>query len=445
MRVVILSTLSLPLLALACAPVTRSYPPGSGGATSSSSAETSSASTGGAGGSGGGVPTGSCVKVGLPFDVLSSNDLGAKAQLQPDVLLASDQENVAMVHVIVKDYNQNQVDVRTVLGGVKPLGSFSSFGSPTAPPFSPRAAWAVAGQLHVEGAQGNAVEELNVAVDPDNGVGPSGALKQFETPIECLQSGQLGATVFAQDGPNARYLAVCDLSASSMPSLLYAGGWTGKPVLVATAMLSEAVMRPTAYSFAGSTHLAFFANDGQVFFSYGPAVTDLGKTQAFRLTADPDARQGVFFAAPLPADDGVTLLSAHFNLMTDKGQFWTGATPTTSYATLSQVPPPGFASAQDIPTLKDAVTPTVPGWDAKGIVSAGTTPDNKGVHLFWLTRQGQPLVFGQEVYKAVDTTVLSASAAPLGDTTLVVWTEKTGSTTTTKYLVRGQVLSCTSG
>ncbi|MEO7594801.1 MAG: hypothetical protein ABI134_26535, partial [Byssovorax sp.] len=70
-----LSALGLPLVVLACAPVTRTFEPGSGGATSSSSsADTSSASTGGTGGSGGSggkAPSGSCTKVDAPFDILT--------------------------------------------------------------------------------------------------------------------------------------------------------------------------------------------------------------------------------------------------------------------------------------------------------------------------------------------------------------------------------------
>lgn len=437
----------LPLLALACAPVERTYPTSSGGSDSSGlsavAATSSAASTGGTGGSGGGVPTGSCAKVGVPFDILTMTDLGAKAKLSSKLYLAADQESTAMVHVVVKDDNQKQLHLRTVVPGPKPLGNLAHYGNPGVPPYDPSAVWAVNGQLHIEGSLGNTLEDLTFDIDAVSGVKPDGLLTAFQTPIECLQSGTLGEHVFAQDGAKARYLAVCNPSMAPQPYLLYAGGWTGQPVLVASDVGSAPVMRPMVYAFVGGTHLAFFAdNDSQSFFSYGADVTKLAKPQPFRLTADSTARHGVFFTAPLPGDDGVAILAAHFNLSTSNGQYWSGSTSIADYATLSQVPPPGLELAQNIPSLMDAVTPSLPGWDAKGIVSAGYSGDHKGVYLDWLTRVGHPIVFGQAIYTTTDTEVINAGAAVLGDTTLVVWIEQIGAGSPYQYLVRGQAVSC---
>ncbi len=101
------------------------------------------------------------------------------------------------------------------------------------------------------------------------------------------------------------------------------------------------------------------------------------------------------------------------------------------------------AAALPINSLGEAVTPSPPGLGAQGMFSAGSTPDDKAVRLFWLTREGTPLVFGQEIYKSVDTTVRAAAAAPWGDSsTLVVWIERTGASSPYQYLVRGQRMAC---
>jgi hypothetical protein len=166
-----LSALGLPLLGLACSPVTREFPTGSGGATASSVEASSSAS---AGGSGGSTPTGSCSKVGTPFDILGSADLGG-ASLTSSLLVVPDQESLAMVHVILADQGQSQILVRTVLDDVQPLGNLAHFGNPAGGPlFNPIAAWGGGGHLHIEGFAGNSIEELNYDVDPMKGVGADG-------------------------------------------------------------------------------------------------------------------------------------------------------------------------------------------------------------------------------------------------------------------------------
>ena len=441
----VLSTLGLPLLALACSPVTRTFDTGSGGATASS-VEASSASSGGAGGSGGsggGAPTGTCTKVDAPFDILSSDELG-KASLSNFVLLAPDQESLAMVHVILSDYAQSQTLVRTVVDDVQRLGNFSHFGDPSGGPvFHPEAVWAGGGHLHLEGYAGNNIDELNFDVDPTKGVGATGNLDPYITPIECLQSGTLEKVVFAQDGEKARYIAVCQSITAGANSLLFSGGWTGKPVQVASDVSTSVAMHPTIYSFFGGEHLVFFTtNDGFNSFSHGATVDQLANLQSFSVVKSTTERQGIFTVSPRTADDGATFIGAHFDINLDKGEYWTGSTRTKDYATLAQVPPPGFSATQSIPTLKDGVTPSPATWNKQGVFSAGTSPDDKSVRLFWLTREGQALAFGQEIYKSADTSLRAAAAAPWGDTsTLVVWLERTTSAPF-KELVRGQRLSC---
>lgn len=439
---VFLSALGLPLLVLACAPVSRTYTSGSGGATSSSSADTSSTGTGGSGGSGGKAPSGSCTKEGLPFDILTAVELGSGTSLADEILLVPEQKNVAMIHVVLKDAAQSRVLVRTVVDSAKLLGNFVQFGSPGVPPFKPSVAWGGA-HLHIEGTTGSSIGELNFSIDPDDGVITGGKPDVFATPNDCLQGGNLGSVAFAQDGEKARYLASCIPSQAGPPARLFAGGWTGQPVEIAADVSSSNLMHPTFYAFAGSKHLAFFSgNDGQSFFSQGATVTELVNLHPFLLTMEPDTFQGIFAAPPRPANDGVTILGAHFNIKTSKGQYWTGSPLATDYATLAQTPPPGFAPVQDITSLQDTVTPSPPSWNEQGIVSAGATPDGDEARLFWLTREGKPLVFGQEAYKSTDTTIRGANAAPFsGSDILVVWIERTGATDDTS-LVRGQRMSC---
>ena len=443
---VVLSALGLPLLVLACAPVSRTYPDGSGGATSSASVVASSASTGGSGGSGGKAPSGSCTNEGTPFDILSKDELGS-ASLNSSVFLVPDQENLAMIHVILSDGAKNQVIVRTVVDDPKRLGNLAAYGDATAPAFSPRAAWGGGGRLHVEGVASNTIEELNFSVDPTNGVIADGKVDGYETPIQCLQGGSTGQLSFAQDGEKARFVVVCQPNVAAgppPPARLFAGGWTGAPVQIAASDVpADTVMQPQLYSFVGGQHLVFFSSkEGYSFFSQGTTVDALAKLQPLQFTTDPDARQGIFALAPTTADDGVVLLGAHFNPTTNKGQYWTGSVLAKDYSVLSQVPLPGCVPAQDISSLKDAVTPSPLSWNAQGAVSAGTTPDDTAVRMFWLTREGKPLVFGQEIYKSTDTTLRGASAAPLGAAaTLVVWIERTETSPPT-YVVRGQRVGC---
>lgn len=434
---------------LACTPKVRTYPTGAGGSgggdssSTSTMGTTSTSSSTGTGGAGGSIPTGSCTKSGSAFDILSTNDLGAGSSLTSDVFLVADQENHAMVHVVVADSALSRILVRTVVDDVSPIGGLSQFGAVGTPSFQPRAAWAAAGQLHLEGSRGSSIEELGFPIDPDKGMGADGATVPFATPVECLQGGHLGHLAFAQDGANVRYIAVCESDTSGNPSLLFAGGSLGQPVQLASDTSIATVMQPQIYSYVNGTHLVFFApNDGQFYFSYGAAVDAITQVQPFRITADPDARQGVFSVVPLPADDGVALLAAHFNVNLSMGQYWTGSVLTKSYATLSQVPPPGLELAQDIPSLNEAVTPSPPSWNATGIFSAGTTAQGKILRMFWLTREGKPLVFGQDVYTTVDTTISGGNAAPFGDSgALVVWIEQTASSPP-QYLVRGQKMIC---
>jgi hypothetical protein len=449
---IILSTLGLPLLLLACTPKVRPDPSGSGGAggsggatstgTTTTSGPTTGTGTGGSGGSGGSVPTGICTKSGSAFDILSTNDLGAGSSISSDVRLVADQQKHAMVHVVVTDYAQNRIVARTVVDDVSPLGGLAQFGAVGTPSFQVDAVWGSAGYVRIEGSSGNAIEELGFPINPDTGVGADGAIVPFATPTECQQGGYLSRLVFAQDGSKARYLAVCGSNTQGSPSLLFAGGWSGQPVQLASDLPDSTLMLPQFYSYANGTHLAFFSsNDGKYYFSYGAGVDALTAAQPFRITADVNAQQGVFATAPLPADQGVALFAAQFTQSADTGQFWTGSVLAKDYGTLSQVPPPGLALAQDIPSLKTATAPINPTWNETGIFGAGSA-GGKTLQMFWLTRKGKPLVFGQEVYTTTDTTIQGGNAAPFGDSgALVVWVERI-ETSPPQYLVRGQKMTC---
>ena len=443
---VFLSALGLPLLVLACAPVSRTYGSGGGGATSSSSADASSAATGGSGGSGGKALTASCTNEGTPFDILTKDELGT-ASLDDSILLAPDQENVGMVHVILSDVGKNQIIVRTVVDDPKRLANLSYFGNASAPVFSPRAAWGGGGRLHIEGVASNAIQELNFNVDPTNGVAPDGKVDGYQTPIQCLQGGYTDQLAFAQDGEKARFVVVCRPNVVAGPpplTRLFAGGWTGAPVQLAADVPDVTLMRPDLYAFVGGKHIVFFTSmEGTTFFGQGTTVEELTTLQPLRFTTDPAARQGIFALAPTTASDGIALIGAHINPTTEMGQYWTGSALAKDYAALSQEPSPGFVAAQDIATVKEAVTPSPLGWNAQGAFSAGVVPDKKSVHMFWLTREGKSLIFGQEIYKSADTVVRGASAAPLGSSaTLVVWVERTGTAAPYAYQVRGQRVSC---
>jgi hypothetical protein len=259
-----------------------------------------------------------------------------------------------------------------------------------------------------------------------------------------LQGGSLGEIAFAQEGEKARYIAVCNSSTAGANSLLFVGGWTGKTVQIASDVESAAVMHPILYSFIGGEHLVFFStHNGAFSFSHGATVEQLAALQPISFSSSAGESQAVLTMSPRTADDGVTIIGAHFNLNAGMGEYWTGSTLAADYGTLSQVPPPGYAAAQPITALGEAVTPSPPGSSAQGIFSAGATPDDKAVRLFWLTREGKPLAFGQDIYKSVDTTVRAAAAAPWGESsTLVVWIERTEASLPSQYLVRGQRMAC---
>lgn len=448
-----LSALGLPIAFLACTPVVRPAPAGTGGsggsggtASMGSTTSTGGSTTTGAGGSGGAMPVGTCSKSGLPFDIVSASDLGAGAQLTDKIYLVPDLEKRAMVHVLVEDPGHDSVVVRTVFDDPSPLGALTLFNNGNTPGFRPQIGWAANGQLAIHGRAKYSLLRVDFPVDPDKGVGANGTPTGIQVPTECLQTGSIDRVAFARDGDVARYVMVCpqDQADAGPPvALLYSGDVTAMPTLIATDDPTAPVMQPDLYTFVDGTSLVTFTqNMSGAFFSYGITPQDLAKVQPFKLTAAPGVAQGVFALPPLAGDTGVAVISAFFDKNTGKGQFWAGPLLTKDFGSLSQTPPPSLAPIAEVTVLADVAPIQNPTWDAAGIHGAGATQDKSSVRFSWFTRDGKPLVFAQPVYTATGSTILVAGAAPLGDfARLVVWIEQSADSPP-QYVVKGQKLIC---
>ncbi len=70
-------------------------------------------------------------------------------------------------------------------------------------------------------------------------------------------------------------------------------------------------------------------------------MEELATLQPISFSASAGESQAVLTMTPRTADDGVTIIGAHFNLNAGMGEYWAGSTRTKDYATLAQVPPPG--------------------------------------------------------------------------------------------------------
>jgi hypothetical protein len=440
------------LLVFACAPKVRPDPISSGGAGGSGGSglgglggSVAEGSVTGAGGGGGSAPMGSCSKAGQIFTILGDAELDGTPKLDDKLYLVPDPGMRSKVHVVLTDNGMNRVLVRTVIDDQSPLGNFSQYGGIGAPSFRLAGARVGNNNLILRGTNGNNVAALVFPVDPDKGVKVDGVVQPLPTPIECLQGGHPGKVAFALGSAPPLYLVTCLPDDPAITTgALFAGDGTGMPTQIAIKDQSAPEMSPGLYSYENGVHLAFFGGDSKsTFFSYGATVDLLGALQPIQLTPGGATLQGVFAMVPLPADNGITLISAFFDTAVGKGQFLAGPTLAKDYATLAKVPPGGSAPIQDIAALADVAPIFFPTWDPTGIYGGGASTDGATARVYWFTRDGKPRVFGQTIYTSPGSTILTASAATLGTlNTLVVWTERDDSANPPKYSVKGQKLIC---
>jgi hypothetical protein len=249
-----------------------------------------------------------------------------------------------------------------------------------------------------------------------------------------------------------RYAAGC--SQQSNASL-----WLGNsdaatmPTLVASGMTTDMLMNPVMYGYVASEHFIVFrgatdfSTEG---FGYGTTAAALGAAppQLFNLVSGQIVQP--FALVPTVAGDAFTLFAASVDPSLKSASIWAGVVAPSGFATLGQT---SAALTQIYSTMN------VPGvgfsnsvsTDAKSIYLAGASVDGTKVQLGWTRRDGTPLVMQQTVHTTTNptctaatncNTVLTAAAAPLGISTLVVWVEQTPATPpqTTVYAV---VLLCT--
>lgn len=442
-----LSALGLPLVLLACTPKERPDPTGSGGSGATSAGPvtaTGAVTSTGAGGSGGSPPMGSCTKAGPAFTIMGDTELTGTPKLDDRIYLVPDVAKRAMVHVVLEDNGMNRLLVRSIVDDPSPLGNFTQFAALNLPSFRPSGAQVVAGALHVRGSLGNDLSQLIFPLDPDKGVGIDGSQVNLPTPIECLQGGHPGKIVFAPGTTPPQYLVTCVEEAPGTLARLFHGDGVGAPTKLLAKDPASPEMEPQLYTFEGGRHLVVFGGDkGGSFFSQGLNPSLLGALQPLKLTPDPVALEGVFATVPLPADQGITLITAFFDTSVGKGKFLAGPVLAKDYATLAKIPAGNIAPIEVIAAIADVAPIFRPTWDMTGIFGGGASTDSASARFYWFTRDGKPLVFGQSIYTSPGPTILTANAAPLGDINkLVVWTERDDAAAPPKYTVKGQKLIC---
>jgi hypothetical protein len=441
-----LAALGLPIVLLACTPKLRLDPIGAGGTGGAAAvgATTTSGATTGGGGSGGSIPMGTCTKAGQPFTIMGDVELDGATKLDDKIYLVPDASKRAMVHVVIEDKGQNRVLVRSVIDDPSPLGNFAQHGAVGVPSFRPAAARVVAGQLAIRGINSLEVAQMTFALDPDNGVGPDGLVQALPTPSACTVGGHPGRVVFAPGIDQPRYVVTCVDDPPGMLARLYVSNDSNTTDEIGGKDPASPAMQPALYAYENGIHLVIYGGDkGGSFFSFNADDTQLLDLQPLKLTPGAAELEGVFAAVPLPADDGVTLITAFFDTTAGKGKFLAGPVLSKDYGTLAKIPAGNLAPIEAISTFADVAPIFRPTWDATGIFGGGASTDSASARFYWFTRDGKPLVFGQAIYTSPGPAILAGNAAPLGDINkLVVWIERDSAFTPPKDTVKGQKLVC---
>jgi hypothetical protein len=235
----------------------------------------------------------------------------------------------------------------------------------------------------------------------------------------------------------ARYVTACNLKNTSGP---YAASlWIGSsdssttPAQVATGMTSDTLMSPYAYAFVNGQHFVVLAKPAGLgalaaSLAYGPDAASL--KMATPLMIMPNMNTIVLGLSPLPTNDGFVLFAAAVDSAFNNGSLWAGPVKTPDFAGLAQTPPPALKQILSSSMVSAHAGIYSPALAPQGIVAAGETKDQSTIKLWWFDANGTPLVAEMEVYTPTTTSIGPAVAAPLGIATLVVWTEKSGSSYT---------------
>jgi hypothetical protein len=179
---------------------------------------------------------------------------------------------------------------------------------------------------------------------------------------------------------------------------------------------------------------------GEAYFRTGATAADLATAQQIQFSADPGQRESVFGAVPLPAGDGVTLLIVHFTpppmltLVAEAGVM-------KNYASLAQVPPPGFTPIFTLADASQFSPPSPAASDGENLYLTLTPPSGKSVNLNWVTSRGA-LLPNSPVFTVPDgdsTLILNSAVALVSFKLLVAWVEQRDGA----HTVRGQRLLCT--
>jgi hypothetical protein len=306
----------------------------------------------------------------------------------------------------------------------------------------------------------NTIGQTSVALDTSNGrdaveSSPPPTYLSWMNPSDCTaNNAQIRA--LAVTGPDAsgvvRYVVTC---AQSNAASLWLGtsDATAPPTMVATGMTTDQLMKPSLYAYVANEHFVVFkgASDFSTqAFGYGvtPAALGAMQPQPFNLVANQIAQ--TFAVIPTVAGDALTFFMASIDPGLQSASVWTGIVSPSGYATLGQ-------TSQALKQIFSTTSVAGVGFsnnintDAKSVYLGGASVDGTNVQFSWTRRDGTPLVLQQTLHTTKNATcslasncntVLTAAAAPLGMSTLVVWVEQTAATPpqTSVYAVR---LLCT--
>jgi hypothetical protein len=381
---------------------------------------------------------GKCTLDLAPFDILTAADLGGHAVEAFSLLLVNGNDRA---YVAVIDKVASRLVVGTVRGLGEPTGSKTEF------PFTDGALFVTGresgGQVIFQGRVGYEIGQLVFPTTTD-GVAATGMFQPYPTLAPACASPNVAESMaFASVGDQTLYAATCAAPGGSTRALVLGGSAEPKPTLVAEGPRADASLNIHYYTVTNGQHLLLLDDimSGEAFFRTGASAADLAAAQPIRFSQDPAELESVFGVVPLPTGDGVSLLLVHFtpppmlSLVAEVGV-------VKSFASLAEVPPPGFAPIFTLDNVSQFSPPSPVVSDGQNHYLTLTPPSGKSVNLNWFNPEGGMLLPNEPVFTLPDGDrglILNSAVTQVGFKLLVAWIEQRDGA----YSVRGQRLICT--
>ena len=385
------------------------------------------------------------------FALLNANDFGTD-DIDDNVLLVPGMAGgKGQAHLVVRNRTSHQIIIRTILDNPNPLGNIAHLGMPCGADYEVATGWADGMGLHLGGGASDVgLGEAFFPVDGCMGIEDTPSFSPIGTPSACMNPGHIGRLRMVERNGVLVYLVSCVTQGVPVPQSLSlwlgAGDSPMPPEQLATGGPTDTLMNPDVMAIVNLNLLTFFNSDfGPVAVSYGPQASDIASPFPFSLDATPSTQSFVFGTVPALAGDGVAILAATADLDKNTGALWAGALGPTELDTLGQTPPQGMKKILTAPDLTALGSLGKPTYDKDTFITAGPSIVMNGAFFSWFKRDTTPLVLQYPVVTSDGTfSILTAAAAPLGLTKLVIWVERDGASPP-HYTVRGRKLLCNMG